>query len=161
MPVKSLLATGEALVGNGMRSFDSSIREVLGLPIKEIQIVSYGFDRSFGPVLEGLLFKNYRAGARMTVITRPPREHEPGVRQTLMVLEEEGVLVQAPSECGGLLHIKALVVNREHAILGSANFTYGGLTVNHELGVWLTGKEAWEIGKTVDRLEGYLKKCQK
>jgi len=160
VPIKGLLATGEVLVGNGVRSFDSAIREVLALPLREIQIASYGFDRSFGPVLEGLFSRISRTGARMIVITRPSKEHEPGVRQTLAILEKEGVLVPAPPGCGGLLHTKALVVNRIHAILGSANFTYGGLTANHEIGVWLTGKEAWEVAKAVDRLEDYLRGCR-
>lgn len=159
MPVVSLLGTGEAVVGGEIRSFDSVIRELLGLSIKEVQIAAYGFDRSFGPVLEELYRRTSLGGGIMKVITRPPESHDRGVRTILERLRRQGILIYPPPGCNELVHAKVLVVNRQHAIIGSANFTYGGLTANHELGVWLKGSEAWELARALDRIEYHLRGC--
>jgi phosphatidylserine/phosphatidylglycerophosphate/cardiolipin synthase-like enzyme len=54
--------------------------------------------------------------------------------------------------------IYADLPRRQH-LLGSANFTAGGLRNNIELGVRVTGAVAAEIERLVDRLEsvGWLK----
>lgn len=51
-----------------------------------------------------------------------------------------------------LLHAKAIVVDSETTMIGSANFTSGGLRSNIELGVRLTGPIATQIEQLVARL---------
>lgn len=56
------------------------------------------------------------------------------------------------------MHGKVLVADRQHALLGSANFTVGGLGGNIEFGVRLEGAIAQEIHRAIDALrdEGWL-----
>ena len=48
------------------------------------------------------------------------------------------------------LHAKVVVIDREKAVLGSANFSWGGMSGNYEIGVLLEGREAWTLSKLVD-----------
>jgi len=57
-----------------------------------------------------------------------------------------------PAEGRSLLHAKTIVVDRYRTLLGSANFTAGGLRYNIELGVELTGTVSSEIVQLVERL---------
>jgi len=49
-----------------------------------------------------------------------------------------------------MLHAKVVVVDREKAVLGSANFSWGGMSAHYEVGVLLEGPEAWTLSKLVD-----------
>jgi phosphatidylserine/phosphatidylglycerophosphate/cardiolipin synthase-like enzyme len=52
-----------------------------------------------------------------------------------------------------LMHAKAIVADRTTALIGSANFTAGGLRQNIEVGLRIRGSAASELVRTVDRLE--------
>jgi phosphatidylserine/phosphatidylglycerophosphate/cardiolipin synthase-like enzyme len=52
-----------------------------------------------------------------------------------------------------LMHAKAIVADRRVALVGSANFTAGGLRSNLEVGVRVTGAVAADIVRTIERLE--------
>ncbi len=151
MPLKAILATGDRLVGGGVRSFESVIEELIGAARSEIQIAAYSFDPSFVRILENLVHIG-RTGVGITIITRAISAQHSKVQTALKRLSEEQRVFEFPDSPTGRLHMKVLVVDRDNAIVGSANFTMGGLVSNHELGVWLTGPEAWQIGALLDRL---------
>lgn len=50
------------------------------------------------------------------------------------------------------LHAKIIVVDREDALVGSANLTWKGLVGNHELAIVISGKTASSIGTLLDKL---------
>jgi phosphatidylserine/phosphatidylglycerophosphate/cardiolipin synthase-like enzyme len=52
-----------------------------------------------------------------------------------------------------IVHGKVLVADRRMALVGSANFTEGGLLRNVEIGVRLEGRVAEEICRFVKKLE--------
>jgi len=56
-----------------------------------------------------------------------------------------------------MLHAKVVVVDRKKAVLGSANFSWGGMASHYEIGVFLEGDEAWTLGKLVDDVAGSTK----
>ncbi|MEM3402430.1 MAG: phospholipase D family protein [Candidatus Hadarchaeales archaeon] len=151
MPVKAILATGDLLVGGGVRSFESVIMDLIRAARSEIQIAAYSFDLSFVSVLEELSHIG-KTGVRITIVTRAISTQHPKVQTALKRLAEDQRVVEFPDSPTGRLHMKVLVIDRNSAIVGSANFTMGGLISNHELGVWLTGQEAWQIGSLLDRL---------
>jgi len=153
MPLKAILATGDRLVGGGVRSFEQVIEELIRAARSEIQIAAYSFDRSFVGVLESLWHLG-SAGVTITVVTRAISVQHPEVQVALKKLHESQTVIEFPDSPAGRLHMKVLVVDRENAVIGSANFTMGGLVSNHELGVWLTGPEAWKVGMLLDRLTG-------
>lgn len=51
-----------------------------------------------------------------------------------------------------ILHAKVVVVDRKKAILGSANFSWGGMAAHYEIGIFLEGDEAWTLSKLVDNV---------
>jgi phosphatidylserine/phosphatidylglycerophosphate/cardiolipin synthase-like enzyme len=50
------------------------------------------------------------------------------------------------------LHAKVIVADRKKAILGSANFSWGGMSSHYEIGVLLEGKDAWTLSELVDEI---------
>ena len=53
---------------------------------------------------------------------------------------------------GRQLHAKVIVVDRKGAVIGSANFSWGGMVANYEVGVLIDGYEAWKMAKLIDEL---------
>jgi cardiolipin synthase len=56
------------------------------------------------------------------------------------------------------LHAKIVVVDRNMAVVGSANFSWSGMYGNYEIGVMLRGQRVWKIADIVDILAGMGKK---
>lgn len=56
------------------------------------------------------------------------------------------------------MHGKVIVADRARVLIGSANFSVGGLAGNIKLGVRLEGAVAQEIHRTIEQLreEGWL-----
>jgi cardiolipin synthase len=52
------------------------------------------------------------------------------------------------------LHAKVVVVDRKTAVIGSANLTFHGLTVSHELGLVVRGPAAASVASAIDLLTG-------
>jgi phosphatidylserine/phosphatidylglycerophosphate/cardiolipin synthase-like enzyme len=49
-----------------------------------------------------------------------------------------------------ILHAKVIVVDREKAVVGSANFSYGGMASHYEVGVYVDGDEAETLAKMIE-----------
>lgn len=148
-----LLATGERLTGGGVRAFDPVIRELLQDARREIQLAIYRFDKSAMPLLN-LLEQAATRGVRVLVVVSAMSAQPSAIRKRLELLVKwSGVqVVDFEAEKGGMLHAKVIVVDRERAVIGSANLTWGGLVQNHEMGVLIEGPEVWEIARMVDQL---------
>lgn len=50
------------------------------------------------------------------------------------------------------LHAKVIVADRKKAILGSANFSWGGMSSHYEIGVLIEGKDARTLSELVDEI---------
>ena len=50
------------------------------------------------------------------------------------------------------LHAKVIVADRKKAILGSANFSWGGMSSHYEIGVLVEGKDARTLSELVDEI---------
>ncbi|WP_299030001.1 phospholipase D family protein [uncultured Thermanaerothrix sp.] len=148
-----LLATGERLVGKGVRAFNSVLEEVLRSASREIQIAVYRIDTSAMPLLD-ILEEAARKGVRVLIILSAMDEQPAGIRKRLERSGRSGGVrvVDFRSGGGGLLHAKTVVVDRQRAIIGSANLTWGGLIHNYEIGILVEGPEAWEIARMLDIL---------
>lgn len=55
------------------------------------------------------------------------------------------------------LHAKILVVDRKKAVIGSANFSWGGMYANYEVGLFVEGEIAWELAGIIDALSAMIK----
>jgi phosphatidylserine/phosphatidylglycerophosphate/cardiolipin synthase-like enzyme len=148
-----LLATGERLVGGGVRAFDPVIAGLLETAHREIQIAIYRIDASALPLLD-LLEQAAARGVRILILVSALENQPVPVRERLESMSHwpQVRVVDFRRAAGGLLHAKVVLVDRERVVIGSANLTWGGLVGNHEIGVLIEGAEAWEIGSLLDRL---------
>jgi phosphatidylserine/phosphatidylglycerophosphate/cardiolipin synthase-like enzyme len=134
--VRTLLESArESILIIGFEINDPSVRKLLfrhGLDGLEITVVG---DRQRGPARE--LLKDWPASAR-----------------PLRALEN----VEPASQLQSFLHAKVIVIDSQTALIGSANFTAGGLRNNLEIGVRVSGGAATEIARLMERLakEGWL-----
>ncbi len=151
----TLLATGERLVGRGVRAFNPVLEEILRSASREIQIAVYRVDISALPLLDILEEATHR-GVRVLLILSALNEQPEIVQRKLFHLSglPGAQVVDFRLEKGDLLHAKTIVVDRQRAVIGSANLTWGGLVRNYEIGVLLEGPEAWEIARLLDILAG-------
>jgi phosphatidylserine/phosphatidylglycerophosphate/cardiolipin synthase-like enzyme len=49
-----------------------------------------------------------------------------------------------------ILHAKVIVSDRDKAVVGSANFSWGGMTSHYEVGVYVDGDEAETLAKMIE-----------
>jgi phosphatidylserine/phosphatidylglycerophosphate/cardiolipin synthase-like enzyme len=149
-----LLITGQHFGRKGLRGVLPVMQELVGAARRELHLLAYVVTRSALPLIEQIdtaLSRGIRATIVVNVI--------PG--QAIELLDELSELgARYPhaavrffqADDGSQLHAKVLVCDRERAVLGSANYTWGGLVTNHEVGVLLDGRPAWELARLTDRL---------
>jgi phosphatidylserine/phosphatidylglycerophosphate/cardiolipin synthase-like enzyme len=53
---------------------------------------------------------------------------------------------------GRTLHAKIAIADRKSAVVGSANFSWGGMYNNYEIGLFIKGPAVWKLAKIVDSL---------
>ncbi|HJU14244.1 MAG TPA: phospholipase D-like domain-containing protein [Candidatus Nitrosotalea sp.] len=148
-----ILATGPEFIGEGVRGTGPVIEEIIGDAQNEIQILAYLFTTS-GRVLS-LLESSLRKGIRVTIVINEFEKQNDDIKEKITALINEFShlkVVNFHKDGGEQLHAKVVVVDRKKAIVGSANFSWGGMTRNYEIGILLEGEGAWKLGKLVDDL---------
>ncbi|MGC8696383.1 MAG: phospholipase D family protein [Conexivisphaera sp.] len=147
-----ILASGMELLGPGVRAFDSSLAELLDSAGSEVQVAVYRMDpwREFFDSLRRVADR----GVRLTVILNDAKRQHPATQDFLCRLVRDHANVSAMDfhRNGGILHVKAVVVDRKRMVIGSANIGFGGLHGNYELGVLVEGDDAWTASILIDRL---------
>jgi len=154
MTASRILVTGAELLNKGHRGFEPVVQDLVQNARSEIQLAAYVLTSSTTELLNLLGVAASRGVSVSIVVNRLSRQH-PTVRRWL-----EG----APSRWRGFivgdfahndrreLHAKVCVTDRSRAVVGSANFTWGGLVSNYEIGVEVEGVLAWKLGALVDEL---------
>jgi cardiolipin synthase len=148
-----ILVTGAKLVGKGIRSLGTVIEELIVSATNEIHVAAYLITST---ELVDLLAGAAGRGIRVYVVVNDLGEQPAEVREKLLTTAEkfEHFTVREFScRNEGVLHAKILVIDRSKAVVGSANFTYSGMTEgNYEIGVLLKGREAAIIARIVEEL---------
>jgi len=146
-----ILATGPEFLKRGFRGTKPVIEKLIRDAKKEIKIFAYklGPDMDLWELIEEKL--KQEKPVNVTIILNLP-EQTPGVQDKLYNLEKKFGkkggrfrLIDFEKLEGALLHAKVLVVDREKVVIGSANFSWGGMVNHYELGVLIEGPSAWEI----------------
>jgi len=149
-----ILVTGSHFTGLGFRALEPVIKELVSCAKKEIQVAAYIFSSAaleFLTLLENALAR----GVMVTVIVNSLNKQPQSIRDFLLNLEKKypfARIVDFHDPFGGQLHAKILVVDRKKAVVGSANFTWGGLVTNHEICVLIEGKTALDIAFLLDQI---------
>jgi cardiolipin synthase len=150
-----VVATGPAWLGAGTGSVDSALEDLMRGAAREIQVAAYRVTTSASDFLR-LLKSRLDAGVRVSLVINRLSAQDDSITRSLRDLARtyshfELYDFQPKGEREDL-HAKVIVVDRERALLGSANLTGRGLVANHELGVVLSGKIARDLGAALDRL---------
>lgn len=151
-----IVASGLSLVGEGIRSIDSAIREIIDSADRRIQIAAYLVTPGAGPILDAIAQK-LDTGIEVTfIVDELYGEKNESVREILEELDETYDHFRLsdfnPKRKRGRLHAKVIIADRKRALLGSANLTWSGRVSNHELAVVFEGEKAAELASVIDRL---------
>jgi len=120
----------------------------------EVHILAYVITRAATPLLQ-LLEQALSRGVRVTVVVNvipgQPLEMSAELRRLASEFQHAKIRVFDDEE-GSQLHAKVLIADRQRAVIGSANYSWGGLVANHEMGVLVDDRMAWELAELTDRL---------
>jgi cardiolipin synthase len=148
----NILVTGPELIRDGTRGIEPVVEELIREAQSEIQIMAYVITPHARRLISLLEEAAKRRVAIIIVINRFEAQEEI-VKQRLRDLCacSENVRVLNFSDPGHReLHAKILVADRKKAVIGSANFSWGGMSANCEVGIQVEGEPAWTLGKIVD-----------
>jgi cardiolipin synthase len=131
------------------------MHELVASAEREIHLLAYVFTRAAAPLLTQVETALAR-GLRVTIVVNVIPGQNIEMQAELDVMRRAyahtaTIKCFAPDD-GSQLHAKVLVADRERAVIGSANYSWGGLVANHEVGVLVEGRPAWELARMTDRL---------
>jgi phosphatidylserine/phosphatidylglycerophosphate/cardiolipin synthase-like enzyme len=148
-----LLLTGR-LFDSAARAIGPVVQELIRGAKRELHLVTYSITPA-APLLLHLIEEALVRGVKSRIIIDHFEEQPPELQRRLTELEgtyEHLGLFNFTDPAGGRLHAKVLVADRRRAVLGSANFTWGGFVKNHELAVLLEGSPARALALAADQI---------
>lgn len=151
----SILVTGSSLVGRGLRSYDAVFRELISNSREEIMIAAFNITSGAKDVLDELESR-LKCGVTIKLLVNQYTSLTNKIKKTLkrLVLEYTHFqlfdFVLKPGE--GLMHAKAIVFDREIAVVGSTNLSFNGLVANHEIAVMFQGSAVMKVVEAIDRM---------
>lgn len=150
-----IAVTGNRWMGKGTGSIWTLVKEAFSKATNEIQIATYAITESsagFFDLLDDALARR----TRVTMIINRFSSQPESVQERLLELAEKynNLVLRDfnPEDRREDLHAKLIVIDHSIALAGSANLTWKGMVMNHELMVKLSGKSANAIGELLDRL---------
>lgn len=149
-----ILATGPELIKKGFRGIEPVVEEIIRKATSEIQILAYVITSNALHILD-LLEKAAEKGIKIILIINSLESQDDVIISRLNSLASKFPHVKIfnfsdPEK--RQLHAKIIVTDRRKAVIGSANFSWGGMYANYEVGMLIEDEGAWEIAKIVDFL---------
>ena len=134
------VATGEAWIGFGVRSFRSVIRELIEGAQEQLVLTAYVL--TDGEVVKSIVLALER-GVAVTVYLYDGGEGKTVTEAAKCVLhlQEEFPYLEVKIVNDRVLHAKIIVADSRKVLVGSANLTHRGLTSNYELGFLIEDSE--------------------
>ncbi|MEO0158739.1 MAG: phospholipase D-like domain-containing protein [candidate division WOR-3 bacterium] len=155
-----VLATGAVFLGPGVRSFEQAVLQSMREARREIQILAYLITAGAELFLDAIQDALSRH-VTVTLVVNDLDALSGDVRRKLIGMERKFPecfhFYSFRRAAEGDMHAKLVIADRRTVILGSANMTWRGGVVNHEIGVMIEGPPAWELAAMVDHLVVYLK----
>lgn len=150
-----ILGTGAQFMKQGVRGIEPVIEEIIMQASKEIQILAYIFTSKALHILKQVE-QAAKKGIRITIIVNDLQSQDKVIRSRLENMEDNFPhvhVIDFAENTERQLHAKIVVVDRQIAVIGSANFSWGGMYSNYEIGLLVEGEPAWKIAQLVDSLE--------
>ena len=151
----SIVVTGLAWMGRGIRSVESAIEDMLTNASDEIQVAAYmitGGAKEFLQLIQNCLYRGVRVTLIANRLATQPKEIRDQIKDMTQRFHHFIVLDFNPKDEKEDLHAKIVVVDRSTALVGSPNLSWRGLVLNHELAVVITGPTAAKIASLLDTL---------
>ena len=151
----TIVVTGLAWMGHGIRSIDSTIEDILTKATDEVQVAAYMITKGAKGFIQ-LLSDCLNRGVRVTLILNrfgeQPKETQTAITQLAQQFPHFRLFEFNPKDKMEDLHAKLFVVDRSIALVGSSNLSWKGLTLNHELALLIEGPAATKVGNLIDIL---------
>ena len=137
------IVTGLGWMGAGTGSVDTAIEELVAGASRELIVLAYSMTDGANHLLK-LTRTRLMTGLIATSVVNPDRLYG-SARQSLLALARDYpdtfyLYYFEGGEETDFLHAKALIADRQRAIIGSANLSWNGLVANHELCVQIEGQ---------------------
>lgn len=148
-----VLATGTKFTKHGVRGTGPVVEELIASASNELHMMAYVITPHARRILR-LIEEALEGGVKVTIVANRLEEQDERVQARLRRLSKahRHLHVADFRLLRGELHAKVVVADRMRAVIGSANFSFGGMANNYEIGVRIEGKEAWQISKLIDSL---------
>lgn len=151
----SVVATGTAWVGSGVGSVNTAIENMLRKATTEVQIAVYdmtGGADEFLVMVRGLLARGIPVTLVVNRFDKKGTRLKDGLNGLAARYRHFGLYDFAPRDEMEDLHAKVVVRDRAEALIGSANLTWRGMVLNHELAVIVSGTAASTVARLIDDL---------
>lgn len=148
-----ILATGADFLKHGIRGTSPMIENIMRNSESEIHIMAYIISKHAGNFMR-LLEEALERGIKITLIINKLNDQEEETQTKLAHLKNAFPYFKLVdfNRNEKTLHAKVVISDRDKAIIGSANFSWGGLSANYEIGVMIQGREAWLLANVIDKI---------
>jgi cardiolipin synthase len=153
----SLAVTGLAWLGAGVPSVQQEAVSLVQAARFEVTICAYSITSGANPLLE-LISQVANQGVTTTLLLNDFYNQALESQRLLLNMAHAGagrirLFNFRPDNAHAQLHAKVLVVDRNAALIGSANLSFHGMVANHELAVVIKGPTTEEIAARLDSLK--------
>lgn len=148
-----ILATGAKFLKHGLQGTGQVIEETIASATNEIHMMAYVITPHAGHMFD-LLENALEGGVKVTIVVNKLAEQHESTKAWLLRMSKTHAHFRVADfhPARGDLHAKVIVADRMRAVIGSANFSFGGMANNYEIGVRFEGEEAWTVSKLIDSL---------
>lgn len=146
-----ILATGSDFLKEGVRGTGPVVEEIMEHIDDELHILAYVISKHAVKFLD-LIERAIESGVKTTLVINKLEEQDDEVKEKLRKWKNKFPYFNLVdfNRKGKTLHAKVVVVDRTKAVIGSANFSWGGMSGNYEIGILLEGRDAWTLSRLVD-----------
>ena len=148
-----ILATGADFLIENVGNIGSSVEQIMSEAQKEIHILAYVISKHADKFMN-ILERSLESGVKVTLVINRLAEQDEKIKSQLFSWSKIFPYFKLVNfdRKGKILHAKVVVADRDKAVIGSANFSWGGLSANYEIGVLVRGKDAWMLSKMADNI---------
>lgn len=153
-----VLVTGRHLAGSGLRAIGPVLQDLVQSAQNELHLIAYLVTDSAAPLVD-LLESALDKGVKITLILNDFEGNSAEIKDRLRSLarsHRHARFVTYSEDESGPLHAKVLVADRNKAVVGSANLSWGGLVTNNEIALLVQDSSAWALAGLIDRLASQL-----
>lgn len=148
-----ILATGAKFLHHNLQGTGPAIEDIISEAKNEIHILAYVITTRANRMLK-LLNESLDRGVKVTIVVNKLDEQHKSTRTMLERMSKKHKYLNVTSfePPNGDMHAKVIIADRNRAVIGSANFSLGGMRKNYEIGVKIEGAAAWQLSKLIDSL---------